>query len=176
MGDGGCVACGIGDRYIGSGPSRSAVVVGVVAVVIGAVGGPFGAAVGSMRTWRVRWDAIVRGISATLETGHVRLVKGRGGGAPLRLRSQTQPMRGGAEQEHDQAARHVWVTRARDRERERGGEVCDHKEREDAVCVCTSHRCNRLLPVLQDKQERNKCVPCNLSVMLQEGTQDTDRM
>ena len=92
MGDGsGCVACGIGDRYIGSGPSRSAVVLGVVAVIIGAVGGPFGAAVGSMRTWRVRWDAIVRGISATLETGHVRLVKGRGGGAPLRLRSQTQP-------------------------------------------------------------------------------------
>ena len=30
--------------------------------------------------------------------------------------------------------------------------------------------------VLQDKQERNKCVPSNLSVMLQEGTQDTDRM
>ena len=86
MGDGGCAACGIGDRYIGSGPSRSAVVVGVVAVTIGAVGGPLGAAVGSMRTRRVRWDTIVRGISATLETGHVRLVKGRGGGELCAMR------------------------------------------------------------------------------------------
>ena len=67
------MACGIAGGYIGSGPSGSAVV-GVVVVIIGAVGGTLGAAVGLMRTWRVRWDAIVRGISATLETGHVRLV------------------------------------------------------------------------------------------------------
>ena len=79
---------------MGSGPSGSAVV-GVVLAVIGAVGsaigGPLGAAVGSMRTWRVRWDAIVRGINVTLETGHVRFVKGRVGGPAFRLRSQTQP-------------------------------------------------------------------------------------
>ena len=44
-GGGSGAACGIGGRAIGSGPSRSAVVVVVTAAV-----GPFGASEGSMRT------------------------------------------------------------------------------------------------------------------------------
>mmetsp|Transcript_37306 Transcript_37306/g.87811 ORF Transcript_37306/g.87811 Transcript_37306/m.87811 type:complete len:130 (-) Transcript_37306:126-515(-) len=74
-GGGSGAACGIGGCAIGSGPSRSVVVVAVL--------GFFGA---EWSLW-VLWNDIVRGLNVTPETGQI---KGRG--CSFKLRSQTQPM------------------------------------------------------------------------------------